>query len=71
MGFAKIEKNSLGGINVESFAIALFAVAVIGIPITILLVNDYGTKRGCGRGCDTCRNREICHGKKRQQEKKP
>lgn len=55
----------------ESFAIALFAVAVIGIPITILLVNDYGTKRGCGRGCDTCRNREICHGKKRQQEKKP
>ena len=38
----------------EAFAIALFAVAVIGIPIAILLLNDYGKKRGCGRGCATC-----------------
>ena len=33
----------------EAFAIGLFAVAVIGIPIAILLYNDYGSKRGCGR----------------------
>ena len=37
----------------EPFAIALFAAAVIGIPIAILLYNDYGKKRGCGRGCAT------------------
>lgn len=30
----------------EPFAIGLFAVAVIGIPIAILLFNDYGKKRG-------------------------
>ena len=29
----------------EPFAIGLFAVAVIGIPIAILLFNDYGKKR--------------------------
>jgi len=51
----------------EAFAIALFAVAVIGIPIAILLVNDYGKKRGCGRGCATCGNRDICY---RNQQKK-
>lgn len=45
----------------EHFAIALFAVAVIGIPIAILLLNDYGKKRGCGRGCATCGNRDICY----------
>lgn len=45
----------------EAFSIALFAVAVIGIPILILLFNDYGKKRGCGRGCSTCGNRFICH----------
>lgn len=50
----------------EAFTVGLFAVAVIGIPIAILLFNDYGKKRGCGRGCSSCGNREICHrGKKR------
>ncbi len=47
------------------FAIGLFAVAVIGIPIAILLLNDYGSKRGCGRGCATCGNRDICYRKKK------
>lgn len=42
-------------------AVILFAAAVIGIPIAILLYNDYGKKRGCGRGCATCGNRFICH----------
>ena len=45
----------------DEFAIALFAAAVIGIPIALLLFNDYGKKRGCGRGCATCGNRDICH----------
>ena len=42
-------------------AIFLFAAAVIGIPLAILLRNDYGKKRGCGRGCATCGNRDICY----------
>ena len=45
----------------EAFAIGLFAVAVLGIPIAILLLNDYGKKRGCGRGCASCGNRFLCH----------
>ena len=55
----------------EVFAIGLFAVPVIGIPIAILLLNNYGSKRGCGRGCATCGNREICYRKrkKRSQDK--
>lgn len=52
----------------EEFAIALFAVAVIGIPLIVLLKNDYGKKRGCGHGCATCGNREICHGTKQKQQ---
>ena len=52
----------------SEFAVALFAVAVIGIPIAILLYNDYGKKRGCGHGCSTCGNREICHGTKKEKQ---
>ena len=54
----------------EAFAIALFAVAVIGIPIAILLLNDYGKKRGCGRGCATCGNRDICYRSEKKDDKK-
>lgn len=42
-------------------AIFFLALAVIGIPVAVLLLNDYGKKRGCGRGCSTCGNRHICH----------
>ena len=52
------------------FTLAVFVIAVIGIPIAILLRNDYGKKRGCGHGCSTCGNREICHGKKNQNPEK-
>ena len=45
----------------EYLAIGLFILAVVGIPIFVLLRNDYGSKRGCGRGCATCGNRDICH----------
>ncbi len=51
----------------EYFAIGRFPVAVIGIPIAILLLIDYAKKRGYGRGCATCGNREICY---RQKKKK-
>ena len=34
----------------EVFAMGLFAVAVIGIPIAILLLNNYGSKRGVRPG---------------------
>lgn len=50
-------------------AIILFALAVIGIPLAIMLFNDYGTKRGCGRGCATCGNREICHRRQKAEKK--
>ena len=55
----------------EYFAIGLFAVAVIGIPIAILLFNDYGKKRGCGRGCATCGNRDICYRNKKKSSNSP
>ena len=54
----------------EPFAIALFAAAVIGIPIAILLYNDYGKKRGCGRGCATCGNWDICYRRKKEETPK-
>ena len=50
----------------EYFAVALFAVAVVGIPIAVLLYNDYGKKRGCGRA--TCGNRFLCHPDQYKQE---
>ena len=51
----------------ESIPILLFVEAVVGIPMAILLFNQYGTKRGCGRGCATCGNREICYRKKKKK----
>lgn len=56
-----------GGQDMEVVAIALFAAAVAGIPIAILLCNGYGKKRGCGRGCATCGNRDICYRRKKKQ----
>ena len=49
-------------------AIVLFCLAVIGIPAAVLLCNDYGKKRGCGRGCATCGNRDICYRHKKNKE---
>ena len=43
--------------------VLIFA-AVFAIPLIVLLVTGQEKKRGCGRGCATCGNREICHGKK-------
>ena len=52
-------------------AIFLLALAVLGIPAFILLKNDYGSKKGCGRGCSTCGNRDICHGTGKYKDKFP
>ena len=49
----------------EYIPIVLFIAAVVGIPMAILLGNQYGTKRGCGRGCATCGNRDICYRRKK------
>lgn len=59
----------------ENFTLAVFAAAVICLPIALLLKNDYGKKRGCGRGCSSCGNREICWrgqemGKPKQKQEK-
>lgn len=50
----------------ELIPIVLFVGAVAGLPTAILLFNQYGAKRGCGRGCATCRNRDICYRNKRK-----
>lgn len=51
-------------------AVFLFILVVAGIPVAILLFNDYGKKRGCGRGCATCGNREICYRKQKRKSEK-
>lgn len=39
----------------------LLAVLCIGIPVFIMLKTNQARKRGCGRGCATCGNRDFCH----------
>ena len=48
--------------------ILLFAV-VFGIPLVILLLTNQDKKRGCGRGCATCGNRNICHKRKNPEKR--
>ena len=50
--------------------ILLLILAAVVLPLVLLLSNDYGSKRGCGRGCATCGNRNICHRNKKNQTKK-
>ena len=42
--------------------VLVFAIA-FGVPLILLLLTRQEKKRGCGRGCATCGNREICHRK--------
>lgn len=51
-------------------ALFLLAAAVCGIPLAVLIYTERGSKRGCGRGCASCGNREICHRHRRTQDKK-
>ncbi len=39
----------------------LLAALSIGIPVVIMIKTNQSQKRGCGRGCATCGNREFCH----------
>ncbi len=39
----------------------LLAALCIGIPVIIMLKTNQSKKRGCGRGCATCGNRDFCH----------
>ena len=39
----------------------LLAALCIGIPAFIIIKTNQSQKRGCGRGCATCGNREFCH----------
>ncbi|MCI8422231.1 MAG: hypothetical protein HFF50_01660 [Lawsonibacter sp.] len=52
-------------------AIVLFVLAITVIPIWILLRSQHGTKQGCGRGCATCGNRDICYRRSKRPSKGP
>lgn len=51
-------------------AVILLVLAAVGVPLAIMSYSERGTKRGCGRGCATCGNREICHRKRKDVAKK-
>ena len=36
-------------------------IAVLCFPLLFVIKNGQGKKRGCGRGCATCGNRDLCH----------
>ena len=54
-----IKKNGGGDMKY----LLIFA-AVFVLPLAMLLVTRQDKKRGCGRGCATCGNRDICHRRK-------
>ena len=43
------------------FILAVFVIAVVGLPVALVLVTQQKKKRGCGRGCASCGNRFLCH----------
>ena len=45
--------------------ILLLLIAAFALPLTIVLLTGQHGKRGCGRGCATCGNRDICHRRKK------
>jgi len=36
-------------------------VVVLCMALGLVLAGNQSSKRGCGRGCATCGNRNICH----------
>ena len=50
--------------------IILILVVAFCLPLVLLLSNGQSQKRGCGRGCATCGNRNICYRNKTKQTKK-
>jgi len=47
--------------------ILIFAL-IIFLPLAILLLTGQEKKRGCGRGCATCGNRDICYRRKKGEK---
>lgn len=45
----------------EYVYIALLLLAAFVPAVVIVLKTNQSKKRGCGRGCATCGNREFCH----------
>lgn len=48
----------------EYFYLALILLLAFVPAAMIVLRTSAHTKRGCGRGCARCGNREFCHRKK-------
>ena len=46
----------------------LILIAALAIPLALVLYTNQSGKRGCGRGCATCGNRNICHKTKYKPE---
>lgn len=51
-----------------SIAGMLLIALIIIFAVIIVLVTDQTGKRGCGRGCATCGNREMCHKKRVEKQ---
>lgn len=45
----------------------LIFVVVFGIAFFLVRLTHQDKKRGCGRGCATCGNREICYRRKKNE----
>ena len=41
--------------------VILILIAAFCLPLFLILSTGQSQKRGCGRGCATCGNRNICH----------
>lgn len=50
-----------GDIYMDILIYFLLAALCLGLPLFIVLKTQQSRKRGCGRGCATCRNRDFCH----------
>ena len=48
--------------------ILIFAVIIL-VPIVMLHITGQEKKRGCGRGCATCGNRDICYRRKKDEKR--
>jgi len=48
--------------------VLIFAVIIL-VPLIILLFTNQEKKRGCGRGCATCGNRDICYRQKKLKKR--
>ena len=50
-----------GAIYMDILIYFLLAALCLGLPLFIVLKTQQSRKRGCGRCCATCGNRDFCH----------